>query len=149
MATTFTQLYLHLVWSTWDRYPILTDKIRPEVYRAIAAECARQRAELIALGGIDDHVHLLVRMPTTLSPADLAKQVKGSSSHLVNHAEGRVPFFRWQGGYGAFSISKNHVARIREYVLNQEEHHRLGRLIPDLEPQPEPARTDPGRRGKS
>jgi len=145
MAGTFTQLYLHLVWSTWDRYPILTDKVRPDVYRAIQAECARLATDVIAIGGIDDHVHLFVRMPTTLSPAGLAKQVKGASSHLANHALAKVPFFRWQGGYGAFSVSKNHVPRIRDYVLYQEEHHRLGRLIPDLEPPPEPTRTGPGR----
>jgi putative transposase len=94
---------------------------------------------VIAIGGIDDHVHLLVAMPATLAPADLVKQVKGASSHLVNH--GREPFFRWQGGYGAFSVSKHHVPRIRDYVLRQEEHHRFNRLTPELEPAP--ARAEP------
>jgi putative transposase len=137
MAGTFTQLYLHFAWSTWDRYPILTETVRPHVYRAIQAECAGMGADVIALGGIDDHVHLFARLPTSLSPAALMKQVKGGSSHLANHAVAKVPFFRWQGGYGVFSVSRNHVPRIRDYVLRQEEHHRLGRVIPDLEPPPE------------
>jgi REP element-mobilizing transposase RayT len=83
---------------------------------------------------MEDHVHLLARVPTSLSTADLVKQVKGSSSHLVNPAHGRQATFRWQGGYGVFSVSRQHVSRIRRYVLNQEEHHRAGQIAPYLEP---------------
>ena len=133
------EIYLHLVWSTWDRHPLLTADRVPAVYGTIQHECQALGCEVIAIGGMPDHVHLLVQVPPTVAPATLAKQVKGSSSHLVNPAHGTRAEFRWQRGYGAFSVSRQHVERIRRYVLNQEEHHRSGRTADFLEP-PEPPR---------
>jgi putative transposase len=134
MRAPWTQLYLHLVWATWDRQPLLVPGLRERVYECIQAECVRQRVDVLAIGGIEDHVHLLVRVPATIAPADLVKQVKGASSHMVNQ-EIRPPFyFKWQGAYGAFSLSKRHVPTIREYVLRQQEHHRDQTLFPLLEP---------------
>ena len=136
MRAPWTQLYLHLVWSTWDRQPVLVPRLRERVYECIQAECVRHRVDVIAIGGIEDHVHLLLRVPATISPADLVKQVKGASSHMVNH-DIRPPFyFKWQGAYGAFSLSKRHVLVIREYVLRQQQHHREQTLYPLLEPDP-------------
>ena len=135
------EIYLHLVWGTWDRHPLLIGDRVETVYRAIHHECTEMRAEVIAIGGTEDHVHLLVRVPASLSAADLAKQVKGASSHLVNPVHGREAPFRWQGRYGAFSVSRQHVDRIRRYVLNQEAHHREGRTAPYLEPDFTPSKT--------
>jgi putative transposase len=130
----YTEIYLHLVWGTWDRQPFLTGGRAETVYRAIVAECANLRVEVIAIGGMADHVHLLVSVPASVSAAALVKQVKGSTSHLMNPVHGAQAPFRWQGGYGVFSVSRQHLARIRRYVLNQEEHHRDGRTVPYLEP---------------
>ena len=92
------------------------------------------RVEVIAIGGMDDHVHLLVRVPAAVSAAALVKQLKGASSHMVNH-EIEKPFgFRWQGGYGAFSVSKRLLPLVKDYVLRQEEHHRMGKIHPHVEP---------------
>ena len=132
MREPFTQLYLHLVWSTWDRLPLLTSDRQPRVYALIQSECQRLRGEALAVGGIEDHVHVLLRLPTTISIADLVKQLKGVSSHLISH-ESADRFFKWQGAYGAFAVTKRHVPMIRDYVLCQEEHHRAGTLHPDLE----------------
>jgi len=143
----YAEIYLHLVWGTWDRHPFLTGERVETVYRAIHHECTEMRAEVIAIGGMEDHVHLLVRVPASLSASDLVKQVKGSSSHLVNPQHGRQAEFRWQGGYGAFSVSRQHVDRIRRYVLNQEAHHRAGQIAPYLEPEFIPTKTPaPGDR---
>ncbi|HYJ79305.1 MAG TPA: IS200/IS605 family transposase [Longimicrobiaceae bacterium] len=134
MRTPFTQLYLHFVWATWDRHPFLSEPLRSRVYACIQAECGRLGADVIALGGVEDHVHVLVRVPATIAPAELVNQMKGVSSHLVNH-EIRPPFFfKWQGGYGAFTITKRDVPAVRDYVNNQERHHREKRLDPAVEP---------------
>ena len=130
----YAEIYLHFVWGTWDRHPLLTGDRVDTVYRAIHYECASLGADVIAIGGMEDHVHLLARVPVSIAPAVLVKQVKGASSHLVNPEHGRHAPFRWQRGYGAFSVSRQHVARIRNYVLNQEAHHREGRTAPYLEP---------------
>jgi putative transposase len=99
MRSPFTQLYLHFVWATWDRAPLLAEPVRGEVYDLIQHECMRLKADALAIGGIEDHVHLLVRVPATIAPSELVKQVKGSSAHALNHATGMHRIFRWQGGY--------------------------------------------------
>jgi putative transposase len=126
------EVYLHVVWATWDRAPFLTPEVREQVYLSIRAECAEMRSEIIALGGIEDHVHVLLRLPATISIADLVKQMKGSSSHLTNHRI--LPrSFKWQGGYSASSVSPRYMHRVRDYIMRQEEHHRDGTIYPDAE----------------
>ena len=127
------EVYLHLVWATWDRAPLLTRDVRERVYLCIREEAARLKAEIVAIGGIEDHVHVLLRLPATISIADLVKQLKGSSSHLANH-EVLPRGFKWQGGYGASAVSPRHVRRVRNYVLDQERHHRNGDTFPNAEP---------------
>jgi putative transposase len=133
MRRSYTELYVHLIWATWDRLPLLPAELKPAVYGCIQAECSTLGAEVVAIGGMEDHVHLLVKLPTTISVASLVKQVKGASSHLVTHKLAREDGFRWQGAYGAFSISASHVPRIRDYILHQEEHHRDRTMDNDLE----------------
>ncbi|HZT41392.1 MAG TPA: IS200/IS605 family transposase [Chthonomonadaceae bacterium] len=134
MREPYTQLYVHLVWATWDRLPLITEEIQPQIYACIKAECESLHAEVIALGGIANHVHLLARIPTTISIGILARQVKGASSHLITHHVGTQGFFKWQGGYGAFTVSKADVPRIRDYIYNQETHHRDRTLDAECEP---------------
>jgi putative transposase len=131
--SSFVEVYLHIVWSTWDRAPLLTPEVRPRVYLCIREEAARLKADIVEIGGIEDHVHVLLRLPATVSIATLVKQLKGSSSHLVNH-EVLPRSFKWQGGYSASSVSKRAVPRVRDYLLRQEEHHRDGTIFPDAEP---------------
>jgi putative transposase len=138
MRAPYTQLYLHLVWATWDRWPLITPEIRPVVYGGIQAQAKRMGVDLMALGGIEDHVHALVRFPTTVTVADLVRQLKGATSHLITHEVRRGETFRWQGGYGAFTVSKSGLDRARAYVLNQETHHARGTIHPELEATSEP-----------
>jgi REP element-mobilizing transposase RayT len=77
----------------------------------------------LEVGGIADHVHLLVGLKTTHCLADVMRTLKGDSSRWM-HDEMRMPKFEWQEGYGAFTVSASNVAAVREYVRNQEQHHR-------------------------
>ena len=106
MRSPHTQLYAHCVWATWDRLPLLTSDIRDVVYGTIANECKKLGCHAIAIGGIDNHIHVLVRYPPTVTIAALIKQIKGSSSHFITHELRPNQFFKWQGAYGAFSISQ-------------------------------------------
>jgi putative transposase len=134
MREPWTQLYLHLVWSTWDRLPLISAALRPAIYACIQAECDRFKVDVIAIGGTEDHIHLLLRIPTTISVATIMKQAKGVSSHLANHELAAPEGFKWQGAYGAFTLSKDDVPRIREYILHQEEHHQNHSLNHEYEP---------------
>jgi REP element-mobilizing transposase RayT len=129
----FTELYVHLVWATWERLPLLRPEIEARVHGAIEAKAVELRCRPLAIGGIEDHVHLVCQLHPTVAVADLARQVKGVSSHLVTHAIEQTTDFKWQGGYGAFSFRRSDVPQLCDYVHRQREHHAAGRLIPSLE----------------
>jgi REP element-mobilizing transposase RayT len=113
--------------------PVIDARWRHRLYSVIQEECTRCGAAMIAIGGIEDHVHVLVRLPTTISISDLVKRLKGASSHFVNHAVRPDLTFRWQGGYGAFTLSRSAVEKASAYIANQEAHHRTGHLNSALE----------------
>lgn len=133
MRAPYTQLYLHIVSATWDRLPLITPEIEPSLYAAMVAKCRDLKCETIAIGGIEDHVHFLARIPATMTVADFVKNIKGSSSHLITHRVDPRGSFKWQGAYGAFSISKGGVDRVAEYIRNQKIHHANRQLIEELE----------------
>jgi REP element-mobilizing transposase RayT len=133
MRAPYTQLYLHCVWATWDRLPLITPQIEARLYAAINAKCKELRCEPLAIGGIEDHTHLLVRFPTTLAVATLVKEVKGASSHLTTHQITPTEFFKWQGAYGAFTVSKDIVPHVLEYIVNQKKHHAARSVFEDWE----------------
>jgi REP element-mobilizing transposase RayT len=133
MREPFTQLYLHLVWATWDRLPLITDAIEARLYAAIADKCREFKCVPLAIGGVADHVHLLVRLHTTVAVATLAKEVKGSSSHLITHEITPDQFFKWQGAYGAFTLRKDDVPTVKAYIERQKDHHAAGDLLENWE----------------
>jgi len=126
MRKPWTEVYLHVVWSTWRRHPFILPELQQRVYGSLAHQCNAVDADVIAIGGMLDHVHVLARMPATISIAEFVRRMKGASSHLVTHVLRSPEPFKWQGGYGAFSVSKRHVPLVRDYVLNQEQHHLEG-----------------------
>nr|WP_245669046.1 IS200/IS605 family transposase [Chloroflexus islandicus] len=121
---TFTQLYVHLVWTTWQRIPLITSEIETPLYAAIAEQCRALGCEPLAIGGIADHMHLLTTFPATITIAKLAGNVKGASTHLVTHKLAPETFFKWQSGYGALTVDKRSLADIVAYIHNQKEHHQ-------------------------
>ena len=133
MRAPYTQLYLHMVWATWDRLPLITEAIRPRLYAAIAEKCRELRCVPLAIGGIEDHMHLLARLHTTVAVATLAKEVKGSTSHLVTHVITPNEPFKWQGAYGAFTVWKADVPVVKAYIERQREHHTSGDLKDEWE----------------
>jgi REP element-mobilizing transposase RayT len=102
-------------------------------FEVIRAKCVELGAVPLALGGVDDHVHLLVGAPATLAPAALVGPVKGASARRINQLPDLPIRFRWQGGYGLFSVSRWDEDRIAAYVRGQREHHRDGTLDHALE----------------
>ena len=128
-------VYVHVAWSTWDRLPLLTGEMERRIYRAIAAKCAELGADVVALSGVEDHIHLLIKQPPALALSYIIGQVKGASSHLANHdlpTDGT--FFKWQGAFGADSISPSALSAASAYIANQKQHHREQSIIPEWEP---------------
>ena len=99
----------------------------------MARKCRELGGDPLAINETEDHVHVLARFPSTLSIAQLVKEMKGASSHLVNHAIRPEAPFKWQGGYGAFTISQHEVPRLTAYIRNQKRHHADGTINQDAE----------------
>ncbi len=146
MAHGYHRNFTHFVWTTWDREPLLDARIEAEAYALILSQCSQMKVTVYALGGVADHVHLLVSLPSTLAVADFAEAVKGVSSRALNDTHGSPRWaFKWQGGYSDHSVSASHMTRVRLYIENQKRHHANGSLWPNCEPPVKP----PGSRPNS
>lgn len=130
----YCQLYYHLVWSTRNREPWITRDVEPTIHGRLRAKAIGLGAELYALDGIEDHVHMVVSIPARLAVAEFIGQVKGATSTWINK-NGLFDFrFKWQAEYGAFSIEKHRLHHYVSYVEKQKQHHAAGDLIAALEP---------------
>ena len=121
MPNTYSALYTHLVFSTKHRTPNLRADIRPRLFEYMGGICRNIKCSLVGAGGVEDHVHLLVRRHTTVCEADLMRDVKANSSGWLKEF---VPGFGWQDGGGAFSVGPLDIAEVLHYLADQEEHHR-------------------------
>jgi len=125
MTQSFSQLYMHLIFSTKGRCPFLQDKaFRQRVHAYLAGTCNNLGCASQIVGGVEDHVHVLCRLSKKISVADLIRELKRESSKWVKQEMPSLGDFAWQTGYGAFSISPSHVAPGKVYIRNQEEHHK-------------------------
>jgi putative transposase len=128
-----THVYVHYVWATWNRGAFLTEEVEGRIYDCVSKKCAELNCLPLAIGGTEDHVHVLVRLNSMVSVAQLAHDVKGSSSHLTTHRLAPDAPFKWLGTYGAFSVSENEVNRVQAYIKMQKEHHVRVTVVPDWE----------------
>jgi putative transposase len=133
MRRTKSEIFLHFVWRTWRNEPLLTSNIERAVYRCIQQQAEKLECDVVAVNGMPDHVHLVIKMPPKLSPAEIAKQVKGISSTFARNQLMRGEPFGWQDRYAVFSITPSHIQRVVHYVNNQKAHHSDGSLIAILE----------------
>lgn len=129
------EIYLHVVWKTKNREPLICGELVRPVYRCIQAQVLKVRGTVLAVGGMPDHVHLLARVGGTVSAAKLASMVKGGSSRMLNDtlSDALPHYFDWQEGYGAFSVSRSHVKRVEGYIHDQERHHANNTVWPEWE----------------
>jgi REP element-mobilizing transposase RayT len=125
MSQSLAQVYLHIVFSTKGRRPLLHDaSVREELHNYLGGTCKNLESPVLRVGGIADHVHVFCRLGRTTTIADLVKELKRESSQWLKNKRPDLSDFFWQNGYGAFSVSPGHVEWIRDYIARQEEHHR-------------------------
>jgi len=124
MPQSLSKVILHIVFSTKDREPWLSLDVRARMHAYLATVCRDLGAEVVRVGGVADHVHIVTTLPRTLSQAQLIEQAKKISSKWVKTVDVRYRGFFWQRGYGAFSVSPSQLEAVLQYVDAQEEHHR-------------------------
>ena len=128
------RLYYHLVWGTKERHSLITTDIEPMLYGYILGKAHTLGGVAHAIGGMEDHIHLIVSIPPKISIADFVQRIKGSSSHYLNHLQIELPFeFGWQRGYGVMSMGRKQIDTAVAYVRNQKTHHEQNDVIPALE----------------
>lgn len=122
MSHTFTNLLTHIVFSTKARAPYVTDEIKSELYAYLGGLIKELKGKPLAIGGMPDHVHLLVESSPIIPISEVMRFVKTNSSKWVTEKFDKP--FDWQKGYGAFSVSRSNVDAVVKYIDNQAEHHR-------------------------
>jgi REP element-mobilizing transposase RayT len=124
MANTYTSLNYHVVFSTKNREPWLESGIRERLWPYIGGIARDNGMRALEIGGVADHVHLLLSVPASLALSKAVQLLKGGSSHWVKDTFPNIAGFSWQDGYGAFTVSQSQLDVVRKYIRNQEEHHR-------------------------
>ncbi|MEJ2537191.1 MAG: IS200/IS605 family transposase [Calditrichia bacterium] len=124
MAHSYTNILIHYIFSTKNRERIITEKFQERLHPYMGGIARENNMRALAIGGIEDHVHLLVSLPPTLAIAKAIQLIKGGSSKWVHDTSPTLKKFKWQEGYGAFSVSVSQVENTIAYILGQKEHHR-------------------------
>jgi putative transposase len=124
MESSFSKMNLHVVWSTYNRNPDLNKDIRPVLYEQISKMVEENQSKVLAIGGIDDHVHLLMEISKNLALSDLMRNVKTHATHWLKNRDVKFKNFEWQTGFGAFSVCLSGLDGVKDYIANQEEHHK-------------------------
>lgn len=124
MPHSFNKIWIHAVWSTKNREPVLQHHFEQAVHNFIREQLKELSCPVRIINGMPDHVHCLFMLSPQKSIAEVIKQIKGSSSHFVNQQNFISDKFAWQTGYGAFSVSESGVDKVYQYIKNQKEHHK-------------------------
>ncbi|MFM1913886.1 MAG: hypothetical protein RIR51_1738 [Bacteroidota bacterium] len=133
MAHSLNQVWIHAVWGTKYREPIINEKIDKCLYKFIKYEFIKLKCFVEEINGTEDHIHVLFSLNRSLSISKIIRQVKGSSAHFFNNSNLLQISFYWQTGYSVFSVSKKDLKYIKKYILNQKSHHSNNKIIRSLE----------------
>lgn len=124
MANTYTQIYIQIVFAVQDRACLIKPEWKEELFKYISGILRNLGIKLIAIGGVADHIHLLIALEPTIALSDLVRDVKANSSKFINTKGWVKGRFHWQEGFGAFSYSRSQIDQVAKYVLDQERHHQ-------------------------
>lgn len=123
MPHSHTSLKYHIVFSTMHRLPWITADLEPALYEYVGGILRRKGGQMIEIGGIEDHVHILAGFHQSRSVAAMVGAIKSNSSSFAKEVSDN-PAFAWQPGYAAFTVSESQIPRVRRYLQRQKDHHR-------------------------
>ncbi|QQS43250.1 MAG: IS200/IS605 family transposase [Acidobacteriota bacterium] len=123
MPHTYVASYYHCVFSTKRRRKIITEDLEERLFPYLGGIARANEMKLLSVGGMPDHVHLLLSLPPTMPISKAVQLIKGNASHWINQNFRSAGRFEWQAGYGAFTVSVRDLERTRNYIQNQKKHH--------------------------
>lgn len=133
MGQSLSQMYIHLVFGTKGRNLYLAPAIEKRVHAYLAGTLQQYESPALIINSVPDHVHILFRLSKNYALAKIVEEVKKESSKWIKTIEGGTKLFKWQIGYGAFSVSSSKVEVVKRYIENQKEHHGYQTLQEEVE----------------
>ena len=124
MSQSLSKSTIHLVFSTKNRVPYLTDSVRDELHAYMARILKDDQSPALIINSVEDHVHILLSQHRTVALSHIVERLKKSSSKWLKTKPLMLQSFAWQSGYGAFSVSESNIPQVRGYIENQREHHQ-------------------------
>ncbi|MBI5404521.1 MAG: IS200/IS605 family transposase [Ignavibacteriae bacterium] len=123
MANTFTQLYVHIVFSVKGRKNALQTENKESLHKYITAIVQKRNVKMMAINSMPDHIHIFLGLCPDISVSDIVRDIKHSSTNFINNKRWANGIFYWQEGYGAFTYSQSQINNVVKYIINQEIHH--------------------------
>jgi putative transposase len=124
MTHSYISIFIHYIFSTKNREKIITADLENRLWQYMTGIARENNIKMLAIGGVENHIHLLASLPSTLSIAKAIKFIKGGSSKWIHDTFPEYSNFKWQEGYGAFSVSISHIEKTVAYINKQKEHHK-------------------------
>lgn len=124
MPHSFNKIWIHAIWATKNRMPLVQTSIEKQVHKYLKDELVEQGCPVRIVNGMPDHIHCLFLLNPKKSINDVIKQIKGSSSYFINQNDLISDKFGWQTGYAAYSVSESTVEKVYQYIKSQKRHHR-------------------------
>jgi REP element-mobilizing transposase RayT len=124
MANTYSQIYLQIVFSVKGRQNLIQKKWKDELYKYICGIVNGKQQKVFAIGGISDHIHVLISIKPNIAVSELVKEIKTNSSKWINEKRYVMGKFQWQEGFGVFSYAQSQLDHVIAYINNQEQHHK-------------------------
>ncbi len=125
MANTFSQIYMHYIFVVDGRISLISTDWESDLYAYISGIITNKNQKLIIINGTKNHIHLLVNQRTDCCSSDFVRVIKSNSSRYVNEQKWASGKFKWQDGYGVFSVSHSQIDKVVRYIKNQKEHHKV------------------------
>lgn len=124
MGQSLVKNYVHIVFSTKHRQPLITSPVEAELHKYLGGICNKLDCQVLQVGGYTDHVHILCMLSKKIALMNLLEEVKSHSSKWIKTQGADYKNFYWQDGYGAFSVNPMQVDRVIHYIATQHEHHQ-------------------------
>lgn len=124
MASTFSQIYIQVVFAVKGRESLIQPKWEEELFKYITGIVKNKEQKMLAINGMPDHIHFLIGMKPSCCLSDLVREIKKSSNEFINEKKFSPFKFQWQEGYGAFSYSHSALDNVIGYINNQKEYHK-------------------------
>jgi putative transposase len=129
------KVFVHTVWVTKSRKPLITPKLKPALLQHINVYANKKAIKICEMDCVQDHIHILFLLPSDMPLSGIIHLMKGESAHWVNENKIVEYHFQWQGGFYAASVSSRNIPSVIRYIKNQESHHRSQTFKEEIEEQ--------------